>query len=253
MNRYFIEVCYKGKGYAGFQVQDNAVTIQSELESAMKILFQEKIGLTGSSRTDSGVHSRQNYFHFDSALEIPMAKLYNLNAILPPSIAVKHLRKMHEGAHCRFDAVSRKYLYTVYSEKDPFMEEDGYYFPYRLNLENMQAAAGVLLGRNDYSSFSKRNTQVNNFFCNILESHWHDEKGVYKYNVKANRFLRGMVRGLVGTMLQVGRGKISVDEFRQVILMKDSSRANFAVPGKGLCLMEVGFPEGYFENNLKEN
>jgi len=246
MSRYFIEVCYKGTAYAGFQVQENALTVQEEVEKAMEVLYRQKIGLTGSSRTDAGVHAKQNYFHFDFDGEVDSGKVYNINALLPDDIAVKEIVKVSDGAHCRFDAVARQYAYTIYMRKDPFIAGMAYYFPYRVDFEAMREAAGVVLGMREFEAFSKKNTQVKTFMCRIMHSEWIDEGDRKIYRVKANRFLRGMVRGMVGTMLQVGRGKISVARFREIIERKEQSEADFSVPGHGLCLEKVEFGEGYF-------
>jgi tRNA pseudouridine38-40 synthase len=248
MNRYFLEVSYKGARYAGFQVQDNATTIQYEVEKVMAVYFRQPISLTGSSRTDSGVHARQNYFHFDSSLPIPQKVVYNLNAMLPPDIAINRLLPVNENAHCRFDAIAREYEYFIYQSKAPFLNDRAYFFPYTLDLAAMQTAAAMILEYTDFTSFSKRNSQVRTHNCTIQYSEWvEQEGGLTVYRVKANRFLRGMVRGLVGTMLQVGRGKLSVDAFREVIEALDCSRADFSVPGHGLFLDRVVYPDGYFE------
>jgi tRNA pseudouridine38-40 synthase len=246
MNRYFLELAYMGKGYAGFQIQENALTIQEEVEKALKIYYRESFDLTGSSRTDAGVHALQNYFHFDSALEMDPSSLYNLNAILPGSIVIKSIRKMKQEAHCRFDALSREYRYYVYASKNPFIAETAYYYPYKINVDALQQAAEEIKQHQDFESFSKRNTQVNNFQCSIKSSEWLLEKDCFVYRVVANRFLRGMVRGLVGTMLQVGRGKMNLEQFKGVIEARDASKADFAVPGQGLFLVSVNYPEEYF-------
>jgi tRNA pseudouridine38-40 synthase len=180
MNRYFIEVCYKGTAYAGFQVQENALTVQEEVEKAIEVLYRQKIVLTGSSRTDAGVHAKQNYFHFDFDGEVDGGKVYNINALLPDDIAVKEIVKVSDGAHCRFDAVARQYAYTIYMRKDPFIAEMAYYFPYRVDFEAMREAAGVVLGTSEFEAFSKRNTQVKTFVCRITHSEWIDE-GDRKY------------------------------------------------------------------------
>lgn len=245
MSRYFIEVSYKGTGYAGFQVQENAQTIQGELERAMAIYFRSAVSLTGSSRTDAGVHARQNYFHFDRE-DVDSRCVYNLNALLPEGIAVKGIRKMVDGAHCRFDAVWREYGYYVYGEKDPFISDRAYYFPYRMDVAAMRVAAGVVMEYEDFEAFAKRRSQVKTNKCRVMESRWEECEGYLVYRVRSNRFLRGMVRGLVGTMLQVGRGRMDVDGFREVIESGDSARADFSVPGHGLCLEKVMFDEGYF-------
>jgi tRNA pseudouridine38-40 synthase len=246
MHRYFLEVSYKGTRYAGSQIQANALTVQEELEKALHTLFREQITLTGSSRTDAGVHALQNYFHFDWPALIPEKKIYNINAILPPDIAVHRLIQVHPEAHCRFDAVWRRYEYIIYRHKDPFLHDRAWFFPYTLNREALQAAAQVIKEYEDFTTFSKRNTQAKTFLCTIMESGWTERGQCLVYRVKANRFLRGMVRGLVGTMLQVGRGKVTLDGFRKIIEAKDCTKADFSVPGHGLFLMEVAYPEDYF-------
>lgn len=243
MPRYFIEVAYDGAPFGGFQIQKNAVTIQSELTQALEIFFKKKFELTGSSRTDAGVHARQNFFHFDMAEPIPQPEksVYNLNAILPDEIAVMNFFKVNDDAHCRFDAVAREYKYQVYSYKNPFLRNTAYFFPYRIDIQKMNEAAQVLFEYTDFTSFSKKNTQVKNFNCRFQKSEWLYEGDVLIYRVAANRFLRGMVKALVGTMLRVGTGKLSVDDFKKVIESRDCSRADFSVPSKGLVLMEVKF------------
>ncbi|HKC36225.1 MAG TPA: tRNA pseudouridine(38-40) synthase TruA [Chitinophagaceae bacterium] len=241
--RYFLEVSYKGTNYSGFQSQKNANTIQAEVEKAIKILFKEEIQLTGSSRTDAGVHALQNYFHFDTKDELSSQHLYNLNSILPAAITVKNLIKVKDDAHCRFDAISRGYQYFIYQKKNPFLADRAFYFPYTLDLESMQAAANIIKEYSDFASFSKRNTQVKSFVCNIQESKWTTTDECLVYQVAANRFLRGMVRALTATMLKVGRGKIDIPGFKKIIEARDCTLANFAAPAQGLFLMKVCFPE----------
>lgn len=240
MSRYFIEVAYKGTAYSGFQVQQNANSIQAEIEKALKIYFRKDFELTGSSRTDAGVHALQNYFHFDFEEQINDV-VYQLNAILPDDIVVKRIFAVKENAHCRFDAISREYHYHIYYKKDPFIADTAYYYPYALNLQLLNEAAKAILEYTDFTSFSKRNTQVKSFDCAISESEWIGVENGIEYKVRSNRFLRGMVKGLVGTMLQVGRGKLSVEEFKKIIESKDSSQADFSVPSHGLFLIKVEF------------
>jgi tRNA pseudouridine38-40 synthase len=247
MSRYFLEVSYKGTNYSGFQIQKNANSIQAEVERVLQILQKEKIDLTGSSRTDAGVHALQNFFHFDFEGEISAHFVYRMNAILPDDIVVQKLIPVKAQAHCRFDAISRDYGYFIYRHKDPFLEERAFYFPYKLNLDLMQEAAAIIKGYNDFTSFSKRNTQVKTFNCSIMESKWEWEDECLVFYVKADRFLRGMVRALVATMLKIGRGKMAIGEFKNVIEEKDCSKASFAAPSHGLFLMQVNYPKDFFE------
>ena len=246
MARYFIEVAYKGTAYSGFQIQQNANSVQAEIEKALKIFFKEQLTLTCSSRTDAGVHALSNYFHFDCDNLTHQQRLreviYNLNAILPDDIVVKRIFPVGEKAHSRFDALSRTYRYAVYQTKDPFVADRAYYYPYILDVEKLQEAASVLTEYMDFTSFSKRNTQVKSFTCNIFQSEWIAEDNLKVYNVEANRFLRGMVRGLVGTMLKVGTGKISMTDFQAIIEGKDCTKADFSTPPQGLCLLQVNYP-----------
>jgi tRNA pseudouridine38-40 synthase len=243
--RYFLELSYKGTNYAGFQVQKNAHTVQAEVEKAFAVLQRERVVMVSSSRTDAGVHALQNFFHFDYAGPIHPQFVYKMNAILPGDIVVKNLTRVADEAHSRFDALSRSYRYFVYRHKDPFMEDRAYYFPYRLDLGLMNEAAEALRQYEDFTSFSKRNTQVKTFICRISESRWVEGAGgVLIYEVRANRFLRGMVRALTSTMLKLGRGRISLEEFHAIIQAKDCTRASFSVPAHGLFLVGVEYPDG---------
>jgi len=251
MPRYFIEVAYKGTRYSGFQVQDNGITIQSEVESALAIKFGQPFQLTGASRTDAGVHALQNFFHFDSAAGLFNQKdnkernihqvLYSLNSILPGDIVIKKIFEVEENQHCRFDAISRQYKYYIYRKKNPFYKEIAYFYPYTFDFEMLQEAAAIVLKTKDFTSFSKKNTQVNNFICSIYKSEWIQENDFLIYNVVANRFLRGMVKGLVGTMLKTASGKITVDEFKAIVKRNNNNNTDFSVPSHGLFLVEVKY------------
>jgi tRNA pseudouridine38-40 synthase len=247
MSRYFIEVAYLGTRYAGSQVQANAVTVQWEVEKALETYLRKPVVLTGSSRTDSGVHALQNFFHFDWEGEIPEKSIYNMNALLPADVAVNGLYRVGPESHCRFDAVAREYEYIIYRQKNPFLADRAFFYPYSIDREALERVAEAVTGYKDFTSFSKRNTQSKTFESTIMESRWlwRDETMVYK--VKANRFLRGMVRGLVGTMLQAGRGKISTEDFSKIIEARDCTKADFSVPGHGLFLMRVEYPANYFD------
>lgn len=239
MARYFLEVAYKGTAYSGFQLQENAQTIQEKVEIAFKTLQRASVSMTGSSRTDAGVHARQNFFHFDYDHSLHEQFVYKMNAILPSDIVIRGVKEVAADAHCRFDALYRTYSYYLYKSKDPFLDDRAWYFPYRLNQDLLNQAAALLLTYQDFTSFSKRNTQVKTFICQITESNWIENKDYFIYKVKANRFLRGMVRALVSTMLLVGRGKLTIQEFKTIIESKDCTKASFAAPAHGLFLEEV--------------
>lgn len=255
MPRYFIEVAYKGTNYSGFQIQQNANSIQAEIEKALKIFFKKDFELTGSSRTDAGVHALQNFFHFDFENNIGQLKTsqvspkggdlegaqYNLNALLPRDIVIKKIFPVKDNAHCRFDAISREYKYFIYQKKDPFLQDTAFYYPYKLDLDKLNEAARQVIKYEDFTSFSKRNTQVKSFICKIEKSEWNVEGSLVVYNVIANRFLRGMVKGLVGTMLRVGTNKISQKEFTEIIESKDCNQADFTPPSHGLFLNSVNY------------
>ena len=244
MSRYFIEVSYKGTIYAGFQAQQNANTIQGEVEKSLQVYFKESFMLTGSSRTDAGVHAQQNFFHFDfepAVIQDWSKVVYHMNAILPPDIVVKKIFAVQDDAHCRFDAKYRSYEYSIYMHKDPFLEDRAYFYPYTLNMGLLNEAAGLIREVKNFESFSKRNTQVKTFNCFIQESEWISRGELIVYRVSANRFLRGMVRGLVGTMLKVGREKTSIDAFIQIIESHDPSLVDFSVPPQGLKLVHVAY------------
>jgi tRNA pseudouridine38-40 synthase len=245
MSRYFLEIAYKGTAYSGFQIQANAGSVQEQVEKAFKVFFRKEVLMTGASRTDTGVHAHQNYFHFDFEEPVTPEMVYRLNAILPGDISIRGIFRMPEGAHCRFDAESREYRYYIYNRKNPFLTDRAYFYPYPLDWVLLEKAACRLKEHTDFTSFSKRNTQVNHFRCNIYESHWVREEGEWYYRIRANRFLRGMVRGLTGTMLLVGRGQISVEQFEEILLGGDPARVNFNVPAKGLFLERVRYPEHY--------
>jgi tRNA pseudouridine38-40 synthase len=245
MSRYFLEVSYRGTAYSGFQVQANAGSIQQEIEKAFLIFLRKEVPMTGASRTDTGVHARQNYFHFDFNEPVSKEIVYRLNAILPADICVKGIFQMPEGAHCRFNAESREYKYYIYSKKDPFLVDRSYFYPYPLDWALLEEAASRVKEYTDFSSFSKRNTQVTHYRCNIFESRWVKEETCLYYMIQANRFLRGMVRGLTGTMLLLGRGLLTIGQFEEILQGQESSRVNFNVPAKGLFLERVRYPAHY--------
>jgi tRNA pseudouridine38-40 synthase len=246
MQRYFLELAYKGTSYSGFQIQDTGVTIQSELSDALQTIFRQEFQLTGSSRTDAGVHAEQNYFHFDSDIIFTDKHIYNLNAVLSKDIAVKQVRLVKPESHCRFDAVSRSYRYSIIRTKNPFLTETAWLYPFSIDRALLDEAAAIIQKHTDFTSFSKRNTQVKTFNCSIEMSQWVERDGLLIYEVRSNRFLRGMIRGLVATMLKVARENISLNDLRNILAAKDCSKADFSAPAHGLCLTNVAFPDHIF-------
>lgn len=244
MPRYFLEVAYKGTNYSGFQKQQNANTIQAEIEKAFLTLYRQPVLLTGSSRTDAGVHALQNYFHFDFEPEMHAKFLYKMNALLPIDIVLKKVHKMPPDAHSRFDAISREYEYRIYRFKDPFLFGEALYYPYKLELSLMNEAAELLKNQTGFFAFAKTNTQVNNYNCSIYKSVWLLKDDCLIYNIEGNRFLRGMVRLLTASMLQVGRGNLTLKDFAH--FFSSNQKCGFSIPSHGLFLKAVTFPSFFF-------
>lgn len=244
MSRFFIEVAYKGTRYSGFQVQENAITIQSEIESAFQILHRRPVELTGSSRTDAGVHALQNFFHFDWEGDVHPQAVYKLNAILPDDIAVKAIHPVGETAHSRFDATSREYIYRLHRFKNPFLNGASLFYPYKLNQDLLDRGTECLLTQQNFYAFSKTNTQVKNFNCQVLKCQWTQIEEEWCLTIEANRFLRGMVRLLTATLLKLGRGQITLPDFKD--LFQKNRKCGFSVPAHGLYLKSVHYPENLF-------
>jgi tRNA pseudouridine38-40 synthase len=244
MGRYFIEVAYKGTRYSGFQIQANATTIQSEVEGALQILHRKPVQLTGSSRTDAGVHALQNYFHFDFADGINPTEVYKLNAILPDDIVIKNIISMPPESHSRFDAESRQYVYRMHRYKNPFLKETSLFYPYKLNHSLLHEGADFLKSQNNFVGFSKTNTQVKNYHCSILQSEWQINMEAIQYTIEANRFLRGMVRMITAALLKLGREKMTLDQFKN--LFENQQRNGWSVPAHGLCLTRITYNQKYF-------
>ena len=242
MNRYFLELCYDGATFGGFQIQNNVDTIQGAVQAAMKTLYRADIELTGASRTDAGVHALQNFFHFDTDLPISQKNVYNLNAILPNTIVIKAIYQVPNEAHSRFDATTRSYIYKMHTQKDPFLEGRSWYYPFPLDINKLQEATQTLLTFTNYESFSKKNTSVNTFECSVSKAFWQVEGTHLYFHISANRFLRGMIRGLVGTLLQVGRGQISLEQWLDIVASHNEQRVDFSTPAYGLYLSAIEYP-----------
>ena len=241
--RYFITCAYRGTNYSGWQIQNNALTVQEEIERALSTLIKHKIEITGSSRTDAGVHAIEQFAHFDTEeIEDCENLVYRMNKLLPFDISVQKLFNVADDYHSRFEALSRKYEYRISRKKNPFQRGLSYEFNGDLNIDLMNEACQFFFKYINYQSFSKINTDVLTFNCTISEAHWEENtKDLLVFHIKANRFLRGMVRAIVGTLLEVGLGKISLIDFEQIILSKDRKKAGRAVPAEGLFLMEVNY------------
>ncbi len=245
MARYFLEVAYKGTRYSGFQVQQNANTIQAEIEKAFSVIHRDAVALTVSSRTDAGVHALQNYFHFDYDGLLHPQFLYKMNAVLPDDIVIKKLHSMPPTAHARFDAISREYEYRIYQSKNPFLSGNALFYPYSLDIALMQEAAAIVKEQTNFFAFAKTNTQVAHFNCIISKSEWITKEELLVYHIIGNRFLRGMVRLLTACMLQVGRHKLSVEDFGALFYTKER-KAGHSVAAIGLYLIAVQFPPSFF-------
>jgi tRNA pseudouridine38-40 synthase len=248
MSRYFIYFSYDGAAYHGWQVQPNAVTVQEVLEDALSKLMRQPVPLVGAGRTDSGVNAACMVAHADFPSEIDAGQLiYKLNRILPPDIAVSDVRRVKDDAHARFDAVSRRYMYRVVTEKSPFLRKYACRVSGTVDFESMNKAACLLYEYTDFTSFSKLHTDVKTNNCKVTHAEWKqvgDSEWVFE--IEADRFLRNMVRAIVGTLLMVGRGKMSIDGFRAVIENKARGEAGDSAPGEALFLVSVTYPESIF-------
>ena len=238
--RYFIELSYKGTNYHGWQIQPDASSVQEEITKALATILQEKILLVGAGRTDAGVHASQMFAHVDTVKKLTDDYVHKLNAILPNDIVIKSIKEVSDETHARFDAVSRTYEYRILIGRDPFLLDTTWQLHQKnLQIEKMNEAANLLFEYEDFESFSKVKTDVNTFNCTIMKAVWTLEDKHLIFHIKANRFLRNMVRAIVGTLLEVGLGKKTIEDFRNIIESKQRSEAGLSVPAKGLFLTEV--------------
>lgn len=245
--RYFCEVRYKGTNYHGWQNQKNAISVQEILETKLSLLLNEKISIMGSGRTDAGVHCKQQYFHLDISKKFKKSWfLHRINSFLDNDIAIDDISRVKDEAHARFDAVERSYEYHMVRKKDPFLTEMAYLYGKELNVPTMNKAASLLLGKQNFESFSRVHTDVSNFICEITEAKWKEDGEKLIFHISANRFLRGMVRAIVGTLLDVGEGKLVPSDIQAIIAEKDRKKASAAAPAHGLFLTGVKYPEEIF-------
>jgi tRNA pseudouridine38-40 synthase len=243
--RYFVELAYNGTPFFGWQCQPDQITVQEVLEDAFSLLLNDKIELVGCGRTDTGVHAKQYFAHFDynDLLSDSYCQklIHKLNSFLPKEIVVYRIFQVEEDTHARFSALDRTYRYYVDTSKNPFDFPFTYRFYEKLDMDLMNLATSFLLGNQDFTTFSKLHTNVNNNFCDVKTAFWEQRNGQLVFTITANRFLRNMVRAIVGTLLFVGKGKMSVDDFQNIIQQKNRSKARVSAPAHALFLEEVNY------------
>jgi tRNA pseudouridine38-40 synthase len=242
--RYFFSTSYKGTSYHGWQKQPNAISVQQRVEEVFSIILNNEIEIVGSGRTDTGVHATQQFFHVDLNNDLKVDQLFfNANKMLPKDISLIDFKSVNPEAHARFDAISRSYEYKIIQTKNPFGDDLAYYFTKELNITEMNKACEELSKHTDFESFSKVKTDVFTFNCEIFEAEWKQAGEILVFSISANRFLRGMVRTIVGTLLEVGQDRLTIEEFKTIILTKSRHSAGRSVPAHGLYLTKVLYPE----------
>ena len=250
--RYFLRLAYNGTPFHGWQIQPNAISVQEVLNKALSLILRTELSVMGAGRTDTGVHAKEMFAHFDWDSDLDCSDLtYKLNRLLDENIVIYSIFKVDkEDDHTRFTAVSRTYEYVISTFKNPFLSDGGYLFQRKLDVHAMNAAAEVLLGKKDFSCFSKSNTQTKTNICNLTFAKWEERNGLLIFTITADRFLRNMVRAATGTLLKVGIGEWSIFDVERIIESKERSEAGESVPAKGLYLVEVKYPE-HIENKFE--
>ena len=243
--RYFLELSYKGTHYHGWQYQPNAISIQEKINEGLTKLLKCDINIMGAGRTDAGVHAEQMFAHFD--IEVPFdieVILFKLNSYFPDDIVIKSITHVSDKMHARFNAIRRSYEYRIYVGRNPFLLETTWQlYHQKLDVDKMNEAAAILLSHTNFKCFSKVMTDIKTFNCDVTEAYWGQEDNVLTFHISANRFLRNMVRAIVGTLINVGLNKTSIDEFENIIESEDRSEAGFSVPARGLFLTKIVYPE----------
>ena len=250
--RYFLQLSYKGTNYHGWQIQPNAVSVQEVMEDALSKILREKIAVIGAGRTDTGVHASFFILHFDTENGIPenLDIVYKLNSFLPSDIAVQKVWPVDDEAHARFSATSRTYHYFISTEKNPFVTETSYKYLKPLDVEKMNKAAQTLFNYTDFTSFSRLHTDVKTNNCKIMQAEWMRSGEQLQFTIKADRFLRNMVRAIVGTLLEVGQGKLSISQFCEIIEKQDRGVAGASAPAQGLFLVDIEYPKNITQGYL---
>jgi len=246
--RYFLDISYDGTDYHGWQIQQNATSVQQTLNEALSTILRQDITTVGSGRTDSGVHAIQQIVHFDHELALDKKLVQGLNSLLPSAIAINEIRLVKKDISARFDAISRSYEYRIHRSKNPFLKNRSYCFSKKLDLKLMNEACEKLKIWRDFECFSKVHTQVSHFECQLTEAVWNEDNEALIFNVNANRFLRGMVRAIVGTMLDLGENKITLKAFEAILKSKDRKQAGKSAPAHGLYLKAIEYPGNIYSS-----
>ena len=242
--RYFIELSYNGGAYHGWQIQPKDISVQGVIENALSTLLKKSTSIVGAGRTDTGVHALQMFVHFDTDWNFDIQDLvFKLNAFLPKDIAIHNIFKVKANAHTRFDAISRTYLYRITLKKNVFTNDSVYYLKQYIDIDKMNKASKILFKYKDFQCFSKRNTDVKTYHCNIMEAEWICKNDELHFIIQANRFLRNMVRAIVGTMIGIGLGKIDVEDLHTIIKSKNRNEAGFSAPAHALYLTKIEYPK----------
>ncbi|RLD67193.1 MAG: tRNA pseudouridine(38-40) synthase TruA [Bacteroidetes bacterium] len=243
--RYFIKLSYKGTNYHGWQTQPNAISVQEELEKAFSLILRKEIAITGAGRTDAGVHAKNFIAHFETEKSFNTTQvkelIYKLNSYISKDLAIHDIYKVDDRMHARFDAKERTYQYFITTTKNPFATDSAWYVYGKLDVDKMNLACDILKEYSDFGSFAKLHSDNKTNICDLMEAHWEFKDELLVFTIKADRFLRNMVRAIVGTMVDIGQGKTSLDELSKIIESKDRNRAGRSVPGYGLFLVEIKY------------
>ena len=246
MMRYFIDISYNGKNYHGWQIQKNAVTVQSTIQDVISKILGKTTDIIGSGRTDTGVHAKSQVAHFDVNKEVDNDFIYRVNAFLPQDISINSVNQVDDNSHARFDAISREYIYKIHDLKSPFVDGLSTFYNKRINMDLINEACSIIMKNSDFQTFSKVKTEVKNFNCTISHASIQRKNNFYLFKFCANRFLRGMVRALVGTLLQLNEGKINLKEFKLIFEKKNREYAGPSAPPYGLYLNKVNYNSDIF-------
>ncbi len=241
--RYFIDISYDGSNYHGWQIQPNADTVQHQINLAFSTILNQEINVLGAGRTDTGVHAKKMIAHFDTNQTIDFEKFkYRINGFLKNDISINDIYKVKDDAHARFSAISRTYEYCVSRTKNPF-SVNSYFLTKNLDVESMKKACKFLYGNHDYTSFAKLHSENYTNNCEVFIANWKEDENLLIFTIKANRFLRNMVRAIVGTLIEIGEGKISFSDIETILMSKDRAKAGYSVPANGLSLVDVEYPK----------